>query len=414
MSHKLLTISCAVAAALSIAACGKKEEAKPADAAAPAAAPAAAGDVVVKLGFAAPLTGPQAHYGEEYKNGVTLAIEDANAEKPTIDGKPVKFELLAEDDLADPKTATQVAQKFVDAKVNGIIGHFNSGTAIPASKIYSDAGIPQVAMATAPAFTQQGFKTTFRSMTSDTQQGTVMGKFVVETLKAKKIAIIDDRSAYGQGLADEFDKAAKALGVEIVKREFTSTSATDFMAILTGIKGAQPDLIFFGGVDAQAAPMVKQMQKLGVKAPLLSGDGTQTGNFIKLAADAAEGQYASAAGAPKEQLPGYASFAEKLKNKYNAEVVIYSPYSYDAVKVMAMAMKAADSADPKQYLPKLAATNYQGATGHITFDAQGNRQRSAVTIYQVKQGKWEVIGVVGGENTAQADAPTAGKAAGAQ
>ena len=106
MSHKLLTISCAVAAALSIAACGKKEEAKPADAAAPAAAPAAAGDVVVKLGFAAPLTGPQAHYGEEYKNGVTLAIEDANAEKPTIDGKPVKFELLAEDDLADPKTAT--------------------------------------------------------------------------------------------------------------------------------------------------------------------------------------------------------------------------------------------------------------------------------------------------------------------
>lgn len=168
MSHKLLTISCAVAAALSIAACGKKEEAKPADAAAPAAAPAAAGDVVVKLGFAAPLTGPQAHYGEEYKNGVTLAIEDANAEKPTIDGKPVKFELLAEDDLADPKTATQVAQKFVDAKVNGIIGHFNSGTAIPASKIYSDAGIPQVAMATAPAFTQQGFKTTFRSMTSDT------------------------------------------------------------------------------------------------------------------------------------------------------------------------------------------------------------------------------------------------------
>jgi branched-chain amino acid transport system substrate-binding protein len=226
--------------------------------------------------------------------------------------------------------------------------------------------------------------------------------------------IIDDRSAYGQGLADEFDKAAKALGVEIVKREFTSTSATDFMAILTGIKGAQPDLIFFGGVDAQAAPMVKQMQKLGVKAPLLSGDGTQTGNFIKLAADAAEGQYASAAGAPKEQLPGYASFAEKLKNKYNAEVVIYSPYSYDAVKVMAVAMKAADSADPKQYLPKLAATNYQGATGHITFDAQGNRQRSAVTIYQVKQGKWEVIGVVGGENTAQADAPAAGKAASAQ
>lgn len=172
-TSKLVKISAAVAAALTLVACGKKEEA-PAPQAAESAAPAAAEAQVVNIGFAAPLTGPQAHYGEEYKNGVTLAVEDANAENPTIDGKPVKFQLQAEDDQADPKTATQVAQKFVDAKINGIIGHFNSGTAIPASKIYNDAGIPMIAMATAPQFTQQGFNTTFRSMTSDTQQGAVM------------------------------------------------------------------------------------------------------------------------------------------------------------------------------------------------------------------------------------------------
>ena len=393
---------------LALAGCNKPAE----QAAAPAAA---SGEQVIKLGHASPMTGPIAHIGKDTEYGAQIAVDELNGEGFTLGGKPVKFQLVSEDDQGDPKMATQIAQRMVDAKIAGMIGHLNSGTTIPASKIYADANIGQITpSATNPAFTQQGFKTTFRLIADDVQQGKALADFAVNTLKAKKIAIIDDRSAYGQGLADEFDKAAKALGVEIVKREFTSTSATDFMAILTGIKGAQPDLIFFGGVDAQAAPMVKQMQKLGVKAPLLSGDGTQTGNFIKLAAEAAEGQYASAAGAPKEQLPGYASFAEKLKNKYNAEVVIYSPYSYDAVKVMAMAMKAADSADPKQYLPKLAATNYQGATGHITFDAQGNRQRSAVTIYQVKQGKWEVIGVVGGENTAQADAPTAGKAAGAQ
>jgi branched-chain amino acid transport system substrate-binding protein len=339
MSHKLLTISCAVAAALSIAACGKKEEAKPADAAAPAAAPAAAGDVVVKLGFAAPLTGPQAHYGEEYKNGVTLAIEDANAEKPTIDGKPVKFELLAEDDLADPKTATQVAQKFVDAKVNGIIGHFNSGTAIPASKIYSDAGIPQVAMATAPAYTQQGFKTTFRSMTSDTQQGTVMGKFVVETLKAKKIAIIDDRTAYGQGLADEFEKAVKANGGEVVKREFTTDKATDFAAILTTLKATNPDVVFYGGADAQSAPMAKQMKRLGLKAPLVSGEMTKTPTFLKLAGKEAEGSIASLAGLPLDQMPKGKDYETRYKARFNADVATYSPYGYDATRVVIEAMK---------------------------------------------------------------------------
>lgn len=391
---------------LALAGCGQSADK-------PAAAAAAPGATVIKLGHASPMTGPIAHIGKDTEYGAQIAVDELNSEGFQLGGKPVTFQLVSEDDQGDPKMATQIAQRMVDAKIAGMIGHLNSGTTIPASKIYADANIGQITpSATNPAFTQQGFKTTFRLIADDVQQGKALADFAVNTLKAKKIALIDDRSAYGQGLADEFDKAARALGVEIVKREFTSTSATDFMAILTGIKGAQPDLIFFGGVDAQAAPMVKQMQKLGVKAPLLSGDGTQTGNFIKLAADAAEGQYASAAGAPKEQLPGYASFAEKLKKKYNAEVVIYSPYSYDAVKVMAAAMQKADSADPAKYLPALAATQHQGATGLIRFDAQGNRQHSAVTIYQVKQGRWEVIGVVGGENSAQANAPAAGKDSG--
>ena len=396
MSHKLLTISCAVAAALSIAACGKKEEAKPADAAAPAAAPAAAGDVVVKLGFAAPLTGPQAHYGEEYKNGVTLAIEDANAEKPTIDGKPVKFELLAEDDLADPKTATQVAQKFVDAKVNGIIGHFNSGTAIPASKIYSDAGIPQVAMATAPAYTQQGFKTTFRSMTSDTQQGTVMGKFVVETLKAKKIAIIDDRTAYGQGLADEFEKAVKANGGEVVKREFTTDKATDFAAILTTLKATNPDVVFYGGADAQSAPMAKQMKRLGLKAPLVSGEMTKTPTFLKLAGKEAEGSIASLAGLPLDQMPKGKDYETRYKARFNADVATYSPYGYDATRVVIEAMKKANSVEPSKYLPELAKIEYTGVTSSSwAYDDKGDLKDGGITVYKVENGEWKVMQTVG-------------------
>jgi branched-chain amino acid transport system substrate-binding protein len=327
---------------------------------------------------------------------VTLAIEDANAEKPTIDGKPVKFELLAEDDLADPKTATQVAQKFVDAKVNGIIGHFNSGTAIPASKIYSDAGIPQVAMATAPAFTQQGFKTTFRSMTSDTQQGTVMGKFVVETLKAKKIAIIDDRTAYGQGLADEFEKAVKANGGEVVKREFTTDKATDFAAILTTLKATNPDVVFYGGADAQSAPMAKQMKRLGLKAPLVSGEMTKTPTFLKLAGKEAEGSIASLAGLPLDQMPKGKDYETRYKARFNADVATYSPYGYDATRAVIEAMKKANSVEPSKYLPELAKIEYAGVTSSSwAYDDKGDLKDGGITVYKVENGEWKVMQTIG-------------------
>ncbi|AXK40616.1 branched-chain amino acid ABC transporter substrate-binding protein [Crenobacter cavernae] len=390
---KLTTLSVAVAAALAISACGKKEEA-------PAGGQASnveAGAQVVKIGFAAPLTGPQAHYGEEYKNGVTLAIEDANAEKPSIDGKPVAFELVAEDDQADPKTATQLAQKFVDQKVNGIIGHFNSGTSIPASKIYSDAGIPMIAMATSPVFTSQGYKTTFRSMTSDTQQGSVMGRFVVDKLGAKNIVIVDDRTAYGQGLADEFEKAVKAAGGNVVKREFTNDKATDFAAILTSIKGVNPDVIFYGGADSQSAPMAKQMKRLGLKAPLVSGEMTKTPNFLKLAGKEGDGTIASLAGLPLEQMPKGKDYESRYKSRFNMDVATYSPYGYDATRAMIDAMKQANSSDPAKYLPVLAKINYTGVTSSSwAYDDKGDLKDGDITVYKVENGEWKVLQTMGG------------------
>ncbi|AOZ52214.1 branched-chain amino acid ABC transporter substrate-binding protein [Chromobacterium vaccinii] len=393
---KLSTLTLAVAAAVALSACGKKEEAAPA-AGASAPAQASAGGDVIKIGFAAPLTGPQSHYGEEYKNGVTLAIEDANAAKPTIAGKPVTFELNAQDDQADPKTATQLAQKFVDEKVAGIIGHFNSGTAIPASKIYSDAGIPMIAMATSPVFTAQGFKNTFRSMTSDTQQGSVMGKFAVEKLHAKKIVIVDDRTAYGQGLADEFEKAARASGGDVVKREFTNDKATDFTAILTSIKGANPDVVFYGGADAQSAPMVKQMKRLGLKAPLISGEMTKTPTFLQLAGKEADGTIASLAGLPLEQMPGGKDYETRYKARFKADVATYSPYGYDATRALIQAMEQANSADPKAYLPVLAKITHQGVTSsNWTYDDKGDLKDGGITVYKVQNGQWTVMETVGG------------------
>ncbi|KPC51955.1 branched-chain amino acid ABC transporter substrate-binding protein [Amantichitinum ursilacus] len=392
------------AAIVGLAACGKQETATP-DASAPAAsAPAAAaapagGDATtVKIGHAAPLTGNIAHLGKDNEDGVKLAIDEINAAGGAdIGGKKVKFEMDSEDDQADPKTANTVAQRFVDEKVVGVIGHLNSGTTIPASKLYAAAGIPQISpSATAVAYTAAGLKTAFRVMANDAQQGKVLGEYAVKKLNAKKVAIIDDRTAYGQGLADEFEKAAKAAGGEVVGREFTTNQETDFNAILTSIKGKKPDLIFYGGMDAQAGPLKKQARKLGMDAKIMGGDGTQTPELIKLAGDDAEGMVSSSPGQPKDQLPGGKEFLAKFKQTFGQDVQLYAPYCYDAVKVMVEAMKKAGSTEPAKYLPELAKIHYDGVTGPIEFDEKGDIKNGAITLYTVKGGKWEVLEIVQG------------------
>lgn len=395
---KYARLSLIASAVLALSACGKSEAPKPAaDAAAPAPVAAApAEETTVLIGSVAPLTGPIAHLGKDNESGARLAVDEINAEGLTIGGKKVRLELVSEDDQADPKIATQVAQRLVDKKVVGVIGHLNSGTTIPASKIYADAGIPQISpSSTNPSYTQQGFKTAYRVVANDVQQGASLGNFAVESLKVKNVAVIDDRTAYGQGIADEFVKAAEAKGAKVVKREFTSNTATDFMAILTSIKAAKPDLVFFGGMDAQGGPLAKQMKKLGIEVKLLGADGIYSPEFLKLAGEAAEGHYASFIGMPRDQMPGFASFNEKFKAKYG-EVQMYSPYAYDAVRVMVEAMKKADSVDPATFAPKLAETEYAGVTSKVKFDDKGDLVNGAVTVYQVKDGKWETLQTVGG------------------
>jgi branched-chain amino acid transport system substrate-binding protein len=351
--------------------------------------------VTVKIGSASPLTGAQAHIGIDIKNGVQLAIEDLNARGVEIGGKKVKFELIAEDDEANPTKATTVAQKLVDSKVAAVVGHFNSGASIPASKIYSDAGIPQISPAsTNPKYTLQGFKTAFRVVAHDNQQGPTLAKFAAENLKVKSVAVIDDSTAYGQGLADAFAATAKGAGAKIVAHEHTTDKDTDFRAILTSIKGRKPDLVMFGGIDPQAGPMVRQMASLGIKAKFMGGDGMQTPNFIKIAGEASEGALASTPGLPMTQMPGGKEFLAKYKAKFNADVELYAPMGYDAVMVFVDAMKRAGSTDPAKFLPEIGKTNYQGVIGPIAFDEKGDLKNGPITIYVVKGGKWEALETV--------------------
>ena len=397
MQFKVKSTLTVLAAATLLVACGKKEEAAPA-AAAPAPAPAPVA-TVVKIGHVGPTSGAIAHLGKDNENGARMAIEELNAAGVMIDGKKVTLELLAEDDAADPKQGTAVAQKLVDSKVAGVIGHLNSGTTIPASKIYSDAGIPQISpSATNPTYTRQGFKTAFRVVADDAQLGGTLGKYAVGTLKGKAIAVIDDRTAYGQGVSEEFTKAVEAAGGKVVAKEFTTDKATDFNSILTTIKGKKPDVVFFGGMDAVAGPMLKQMKSLGIKAKFMGGDGICSTELVKLGGDAiADDQVycAEAGGVEGEAKVGMEEFKTKFKAKFNADVQVYAPYVYDSVKIMVAAMVKANSSDPAKYLPVLAATtDYKGVTGPISFDEKGDIKNGALTLKTVRAGKLETLAVI--------------------
>jgi branched-chain amino acid transport system substrate-binding protein len=360
---------------------------------------ASAQEQVVKIGHVGPISGAIAHLGKDNENGARMAIDELNAKGVTIGGKKVKFELLAEDDGADPKQATAAAQKLVDAKVNGVIGHLNSGTTIPASKIYYDAGIPQISpSATNPKYTQQGFNTAFRVVANDGQLGGTLGRYAVQINHAKRIAVIDDRTAYGQGVAEEFIKGVKSKGgaAEIVARQYTNDKATDFNAILTAIKAKNPDTVFFGGMDAVAGPMLRQMKALGINAKFMGGDGICSEGLAKLAGDAmADGQVvcAEAGGVEEGQKKGMDDFRAAYKKKFGVDVQIYAPYVYDAVMTMADAMQKAGSAEPAKYLPVLAKIHHKGVTGNIAFDKKGDIKDGTLTLYTYKDGKREQLAV---------------------
>jgi branched-chain amino acid transport system substrate-binding protein len=381
-------------AAMLVVACGKKEEATPAAKAPVAQAPAAApsGDtLVVKIGHVAPISGAQAHYGKDNENGVRMAIEDLNAQNIEIGGKKAKFEIVAEDDAADPKQGTAAAQKLCDSKVAGVVGHLNSGTTIPASKVYNDCGIPHVTgAATNPDLTKPGYKTTYRIIANDLALGSGLAFYAADKLKLKKVAVIDDRSAYGQGVADIFKKTAKEKGMTVVDEQFTTDKATDFMAILTAIKAKGPDAVFYGGMDPQAGPMLRQMEQLGMsKVKYFGGDGICTSEIAKLAGGAKtlDNVICAEGGASLAKMPGGVEWKKRYDEKYPNQFQIYSPYTYDATFVLVDAMKRANSIDPKVYTPELIKTSLKGVTTTIEFLPNGELKNPAITLYNYKNGK---------------------------
>jgi branched-chain amino acid transport system substrate-binding protein len=347
--------------------------------------------LTVRIGQVGPTSGPAAHLGLDNVNGARLAIDDLNKADVRIGGKKARFELVAEDDGADPKQGTQVAQKLCDMKINGVVGHLTSGSSIPASRVYNDCGLPNISpVATNPRLTEQGFKTTFRLLASDNAMGVALAHFAAEGLKLKKVAVIDDRTAYGQGVAGVFKKTALKLGLQIVDEQFTHDKAVDFSPILTAIKSKGAEAVFYGGLDAQAGPMLRQMQMLGMnKVHLFGGDGICTTRLAELAGspDNLLGVTCGEGGQSVEKMNGGTAWKQRYDARFPGQFQGSSPYAYDAVMVLVDAMKKTGSADAKVYGPALFNTDHPGMTARIAFDSTGDLAKPALTLYQYKAGK---------------------------
>ena len=362
--------------------------------------PAQAADPeVVKIGFAGPLTGPVARVGKDLQYGAQLAIDEENAKHPVIAGKPVKYVLDVQDDQADPHVAVQVAQKLVDDGVVGVIGHYNSGCSIPASAVYHNANVAMITPgSTNPALTQQGYANVFRTMGNDGIGGVIAGKFAVEQLKAKRIGIIDDRTAFGQGLADAFEKGAKEANGNIVDREFTNDKAVDFRAILTSLKQKNVDVIFFGGLDEQGAMLAKQMRTLGMPARLFGAGALKSNAFLQIAGPAGEGTQDLEPGPALDKLPSAQAFAKRYKARFNQDVELYAPFAYDAALAMIKAIRDADSLDRAKIVASFPKVTVVGVTGNIAFDPHGDLIKPPYTLFEVQQGQWKSLRTLGGNN----------------
>jgi branched-chain amino acid transport system substrate-binding protein len=348
----------------------------------------------VRIGHVAPLTGAIAHLGKDSENGARLAIEEINASGLTIDGEKVTLQLDGQDDAGDPRTATQVAQKLVDDGAIGVVGHLNSGTSIPASRIYHEAGIVEISpSATNPTYTMQGFDNTYRVVATDAKQAPALAHFAAEALKIKSVAIVDDSTAYGQGLANQFEAVAKSLGIKVVSHDATTDKAIDFRAILTKVKGENPDAIMYGGMDATGGPLAKQARDLGLRARVFGGDGICSTTLPDLAGSAAGNVVCSEAGMALEKMPGGASFTAKYQARFHTPMQVYAPFSYDAVYVLVDAMKRAHSVDPKKIVGAMPATDYHGVIGDISFDAHGDLKHGAISMYTYQNGKKTLLKV---------------------
>lgn len=336
----------------------------------------------VKIGFSSPLSGPQASTGKNNEAGLQMAAERLNARGLVVAGKKIHFEIVSEDDQADPKVGVAAAKKLLDSGVKVVIGPHNSAVALPASKLYNDAGVVMATVATNPQVTRQNLPYVFRLAASDGQQGAKLATFALIKLGVKTVSIIDDRTAYGQGLADEFEEVAKSLGMQVLGRQFTTEKATEFSPILATLKAQKPDAVFYGGSAPQAGPLVRQLKQQGIKTLFLGGDGVCSSEMGKLAGDATGPYIYCTQGRAMLKSEEGKAFTADFQKKFNRLPDVYAASFFDGLNLVAEAMKVAGSIEPKNYSSALAKIQYKGIAGNYRFDERHDMKDAPVTIFQ--------------------------------
>jgi branched-chain amino acid transport system substrate-binding protein len=337
----------------------------------------------IKIGVAGPITGPNAAFGAQLKNGAEQAVADINA-AGGINGQ--KVELIVGDDVCDPKQGVSVANKFAAEGVKMVVGHFCSGVSIPASQVYEEAGIVQISPAsTNPTYTERGMWNTFRTCGRDDQQGGVAGAYLADKFKGKKVAVIHDKTPYGKGLADETQKTMNSKGLKEVVYEGVNTGEKDYSALVSKLKQAGVDVVYFGGLHTEAGLIIRQMRDQGLQAPMMSGDGIVSAEFTSIAGPGAEGTLMTFAPDPRKN-PAAQEVVKKFRAK-NYEPEAYTLYSYAAAQVLAEAAKQANSTDGKKVADAIKAGKpFKTVIGDLTFDKKGDITRPDYVVYVWKKG----------------------------
>jgi branched-chain amino acid transport system substrate-binding protein len=350
----------------------------------------------IKIGVAGPVTGPNAAFGAQLKNGVEQAVEDINA-AGGVNGQ--KLQIVVGDDVSDPKQGVSVANKFVSEGVKMVVGHFNSGVSIPASEVYQEAGIVQVTPAsTNPRFTERNMWNTFRTCGRDDQQGLVAGTYLSNNFKGKKVAIVHDKTPYGKGLADETQKAMNAKGLKEVIYEGVNTGEKDYTALVSKLKQQNVDVVYFGGLHTEAGLIIRQMRDQGLQAPMMSGDGIVSAEFTSIAGPGAEGTLMTFAPDPRKN-PNAQDVVKKFRAK-NFEPEAYTLYSYAATQILVEAAKQASSTDGKKIADAMKAGKpFKTVIGDISFDKKGDITRPDYVMYVWKKGADGKIDYAGNETS---------------
>ncbi|WP_374545767.1 branched-chain amino acid ABC transporter substrate-binding protein [Rhodoblastus sp.] len=337
----------------------------------------------IKMGVGAPITGTDAAFGLQLKNGAEQAVADINAAGGILGQK---VELEAGDDAADAKQGRSVANQFIGDGVTFVIGHFNSAVTMPASEAYNEAGVLEITPgSTNPQITERGFPMLFRTCGRDDQQGAVAANYLAKNAKGKKIAILHDKSTYGKGLADETRKALAAAGVKEVMYEGLNKGEKDFSAIVSKLKSVDADIVFFGGIHTEGGLLVRQMRDQGVKAVLMGGDGIASQEFAAIAGPGVEGTLMTFPPDPRLRPEAAAVVKEFEAKNYNPET--YTLYSYAAVQALKQGIEKAKSTDPVAVAKALHENGpFQTVVGDLSFDAKGDVTRADYVVYEWRKG----------------------------